>query len=37
MATLARYCEMCDEWFYRYECPKCGMKTIPAQKADTKR
>lgn len=26
-----RYCEMCDEWFPKAECPKCGMPTRLAE------
>jgi hypothetical protein len=29
-----RYCEMCDEWLSKRECPKCGMKTLPPAKAE---
>jgi len=27
-----RYCEMCDKWVTKSECPECGMPTRKALK-----
>lgn len=32
MTKPTRYCEMCDEWLSKRECPKCGMPTVKAIK-----
>lgn len=30
MSTAKRYCEMCDDWTSKKECPACGMPTRKA-------
>jgi len=29
-SSTKRYCEMCDEWMTKRECPACGMPTLKA-------
>ena len=28
---MSRYCEMCDEWVSKRECPMCGAVTVKAE------
>jgi len=36
VTVRARYCEMCEAWTAKRECPACGADTVPAARSTKK-